>query len=96
MSERSSGQRAWVPPQPPSVAIPESAAAIRHPKPPPPAQEQHSGDEKVIPSSPESDGSVAEGQSNSGGEVVLSPGGAYVLPDRSEIEEERVDAVEVM
>ncbi|KAI0524000.1 hypothetical protein KFK09_003364 [Dendrobium nobile] len=50
-NDRPSSQRAWVPPQPPSVAIPESAAAIRHPKPAPPIQDPSSGDEKMIKSS---------------------------------------------
>ncbi|KAH0467669.1 hypothetical protein IEQ34_002702 [Dendrobium chrysotoxum] len=46
-----SSQRTWVPPQPPSVAIPESAAAIRHPKPSLPIQDLSSGDEKMSKSS---------------------------------------------
>ncbi|KAL0925015.1 hypothetical protein M5K25_003321 [Dendrobium thyrsiflorum] len=46
-----SSQRTWVPPQPPTVAIPESAAAIRHPKPSLPIQDLSSDDEKMIKSS---------------------------------------------
>ncbi|XP_020573088.1 peroxisomal membrane protein PEX14 [Phalaenopsis equestris] len=41
-----SSQRSWVPPQPPSVAMPESAAAIRHRKPSTPIQDQSSGDDE--------------------------------------------------
>lgn len=38
-------QRRWVPPQPPSVAIPEAAAAIRQPK--PFTRKEQSGDEQL-------------------------------------------------
>lgn len=62
--------------------MPEAAAAIRHPKPSPPIQEQLSDAEKKA-----ADDGVAAGSSNSNSSVV---------PNNSEIEEERADGVEVI
>ncbi|KAL0923801.1 hypothetical protein M5K25_004576 [Dendrobium thyrsiflorum] len=47
-SEKPSSQRVWIPPQPPSVALPEAAAAIRHPKSLLPIQKQHSDNNDKI------------------------------------------------
>ncbi|KAH0466752.1 hypothetical protein IEQ34_003990 [Dendrobium chrysotoxum] len=88
-SEKPSSQRVWVPPQPPSVALPEAAAAIRHPKSSLPIQKQHSDNDKITTSD-----AVAAGSSGSGGDVE-SYGSPSVVPNNnSEIEEERADGIE--
>ncbi|XP_020600295.1 peroxisomal membrane protein PEX14-like isoform X2 [Phalaenopsis equestris] len=84
-SVKPSSQRVWVPPQPPSVALPESAAAIRHLKPSPPIQEQHSNAEKTP-----NDG-IAAGSSNSGQDIE-SHGSSSVAPHNNEIAEEEEGA----
>jgi len=79
-------QRRWVPPQPPGVAMPEAAAAIRQPK--------------SLPKEPSSDVSEAAGEmqvngaqsSSSAAEVVPVNGSTMSDAGRSEMEEQ-VEAV---
>ncbi|KAG0462989.1 hypothetical protein HPP92_021465 [Vanilla planifolia] len=90
-----SSQRSWVPPQPPSVIMPEAAAAIRHPKPlPPPAHKQHSEDDKTSAVSGDWDGLAP----NTSGPVVEEEPSASVpiAGKHNEIEEERDDGIQVM
>lgn len=74
-------QRVWVPPQPPTVTIPEAAAAIRHPKKYPSADTANSNNEDGMDSETniESNGSKLEGS-----EISVEP----VIEDTSEKEEQ--------
>lgn len=84
-------QRGWVPPQPPSVVMPEAAAAIRHPK--PSVQKQLSVDEQTVVQSSE----VGEGVASASGSMidVATSGGPDVDMNQTEIQEEHSNGIEV-
>lgn len=86
-------QRRWVPPQPPPVAIPEAAAAIRQPK---PTRKERPGDEPEQ-SKHTDDGTVEMPRITNAPESeieVESPDGvADLIP--SESREEQDDSIEV-
>lgn len=83
--------RGWVPPQPPSVAIPEAAAAIRQPK--QSAQKQQSGKEiSPVQYHLSEDGVGISGTSN---DTNSSSSQAADPPSISEIQEEPSSSVEV-
>ncbi|XP_020100084.1 peroxisomal membrane protein PEX14-like [Ananas comosus] len=83
--------RGWVPPQPPSVVMPEAAAAIRQPK--SSVLKQRSVDERSVESSSDGEEGVRK-KAESSVEAGASSSAA-VDASRSEIEEERSDAIEV-
>lgn len=85
VEERPPPQRRWVPPQPPGVAMPEAAAAIRQPK--------------ALPKQPSSDASEAAGEmqvngSSASDAVTEVPVNGATASDagRSEIQEQSVAA----
>nr|CAD1822740.1 unnamed protein product [Ananas comosus var. bracteatus] len=83
--------RGWVPPQPPSVVMPEAAAAIRQPK--SSVLKQRSVDDRSVESSSDGEEGVRK-KAESSVEAGASSSAA-VDASRSEIEEERSDAIEV-
>ncbi|XP_008782461.1 peroxisomal membrane protein PEX14-like isoform X2 [Phoenix dactylifera] len=82
-------RRRWVPPQPPTVAVPEAAAAIRHPK--PSAQKLQSGDEQSVASSDDGEEKVMRAP-DTAFQVETSSVGEM---NQTEIQEERADGIEV-
>lgn len=82
--------RDWVPPQTPSVAIPEAAEAIRKPK--PPVQNQQLVTEATMQTSDREDGSARTTDSANG---VESSSDAVDVNHESEIKEEPVNGVAV-
>ncbi|XP_072985815.1 peroxisomal membrane protein PEX14-like isoform X2 [Typha latifolia] len=78
-------QRRWVPPQPPTVAVPEAAAAIRRPK--PSVSQQQSGDELSVVSSDDGEEKRALKASDSLVEAEAS-GSAAMDTYHGEIQEE--------
>lgn len=81
--------RRWVPPQPPSVAMPEAAAAIRHRK--PSAQKPQSGDEQSVASSDDGEERVVKAP---GSAVQVETSSAKEM-SQTEIQEEQADGIEV-
>ncbi|RWR85585.1 peroxisomal membrane protein PEX14 isoform X1 [Cinnamomum micranthum f. kanehirae] len=85
-------QHRWVPPQPPSVVIPEAASAIRQPK--SLVQKEHAGDEQS--EHPEDGNDVLERIANAS-ETAVEVGSANSMADYnpSERQEERDNSIEV-
>ncbi|KAG1342781.1 peroxisomal membrane protein PEX14 [Cocos nucifera] len=85
--------RRWVPPQPPAVAMPEAAAAIRHPK--PSAQKPQSGDEQSVASSDDGEERGVKAP-DSAVQVDTSTSSVSVRETKqTEMQEERADGIEV-
>ena len=82
-------QRRWVPPQPPTVAIPEAAAAIRHPK--PSAQKPQSGDEQSVASSDDGEERGVKAPDS----AVQVDTSSVRETKQTEIQEEQADGIEV-
>ena len=78
--------RSWVPPQPPSVVIPESAAAIRQPK------KQQSGE---MARSDDGEGSVASDDTRVDPAEASAAAGVLAESSRNEIEEEQEGGIAV-
>ncbi|KAJ0048364.1 hypothetical protein Pint_15437 [Pistacia integerrima] len=86
-------RRAWVPPQPPPVAMPEAAEAIRRPKSAVP-KEQLADDESVSNNSDVTNELQRITKiSETGGAVEQMNGGGLVM-NTSEIQEEQEDSIE--
>lgn len=83
-------QRGWVPPQPPSVVMPEAAVAIRRPK--PPVQKQQSGDERSVASS--DDGKGGEIRDLDSTADAVDSDGLRAGTSESEVKDESAIAVE--
>ncbi|OVA09834.1 Peroxisome membrane anchor protein Pex14p [Macleaya cordata] len=85
-------RRAWVPPQPPPIAMPEAATAIRQPK--PSIQTDRSGDDKLIarPSDEVDELQRITKFSELGGEVEINNVNAG--QSLAEVREEREDGIE--
>lgn len=85
-----SSQRGWVPPQPPSVAIPEAAAAIRQPK--SSIQKQQSAE--MAPSDNGQDATIRAPATHGSG-VESEASGSIPIELNHEIEEEQEGGIEV-
>lgn len=85
-------QRGWVPPQPPTVAIPESAAAIRQPK---SSSIQKQPSSEMTPSDSREDAAASSSAPQDLGVEPEASGSAVTESNISEIEEEREGGVEV-
>lgn len=81
-------QRAWVPPQPPPVAMPEAAEAIRRPKPAVP-KEQLAGDQSDVTDELQRITKISE----TGGAVEEMNGGGLLM-NTSEIHEEQEHSIQ--
>ncbi|KAA8540822.1 hypothetical protein F0562_024785 [Nyssa sinensis] len=79
--------RSWVPPQPPPVAMPEAAAAIRQPKKPSFPKEQLADDQVVAHPSDVTDELQRITKISESGGLVDATGGSS-MPNTSEIQEE--------
>ncbi|KAJ6838596.1 peroxisomal membrane protein PEX14 [Iris pallida] len=85
-------QRGWVPPQPPTVAIPESAAAIRQPK---SSSIQKQASSEMTPSDSREEAAASSSAPQDLGVEPEASGSAVTESNISEIEEEREGGVEV-
>ncbi|XP_058091641.1 peroxisomal membrane protein PEX14 isoform X2 [Magnolia sinica] len=87
-------QRSWVPPQPPPVAMPEAAVAIRQPK--QSVQKEMLSDEQLMKRQDNGNDEMELATKASGSAVEVESFDGVAGPNRSnEIQEERADGIEV-